>query len=181
MGFITFIKPFKKMAISSCFLVLVSATVLATVEKAEEPAATKEEDIYLATISTDYVQQSYELMITLNSRKLISAIKTRNTKKNKTKVYPVSVLDKPITLVKAVGVTLVSLSCNNFATHRGCDINIEYPSNLTLGKFKFFKAKLEKIEGKWVLTKDGKPFSKMNLVARKLMGLLIGIKRIDVH
>ena len=120
-------------------------------------------------------------MIALNDRKLISAIKTRNNKKNKIKTYSVSVLDKPITLVKAVGVTLVSLSCKNFATNRGCDIEIEYPSNITLGAFKKFHAKLQRVDGKWALTKDGKPFTKMFLVARKLMGLLIGIKRIDVQ
>lgn len=138
-------------------------------------------DIYLATISTDYIKKSYDLMISLNDRKLISAIKTRNNKKNKIKTYPVSVLNKPITLVKAVGVTLVSLACNNFGTNRGCDIKIEYPSNITLGRFKFFHAKLEKNNGQWRLTKDGKPFSKMYLVAKKLMGLLIGIKRIEVR
>ena len=150
--------------------------------EAETPKpAPKAEDIYLATISTDYVKKSYDLMIALNDRKLITAIKTKNNKKNKIKTYPVSVLDKPITLVKAVGVTLVSLSCNNFATNRGCDISIEYPSNLTLGSFKFFHAKLEMVAGKWRLTKDGKPFTQMFLVARKLMGLLIGIKRIDVR
>lgn len=145
------------------------------------PALSKSEDVFLATISTDYVKRSYDLMIALNDRKLIEAIKTRNNKKNKIKTYPVSVLDKPITLVKAVGVTLVSLTCNNFATNRGCDISIEYPSNLTLGKFKYFHAKLEKKDGKWTLTKNGKPFTKMFLVARKLMGLLIGIKRIEVQ
>lgn len=160
-------------------LLFISLFFYAHAEEAKK--APENEDIYLATISTDYVKKSYDLMISLNPRKLISAIKTRNNKKNKVKVYPVSVLDKPITLVKAVGVTIVSLSCTNFATNRGCDISIEYPSNITLGRFKFFHAKLEKVNGKWHLTRDGKPFTKMHLVARKLMGLLIGIKRIDVQ
>lgn len=139
-----------------------------------------QEDIFLATISTDYIKKSYDLILTLNERKLIAAIKTKDSKKNKVKTYPVSVLNKPITLVKAVGVTLVNLSCLNFATNRGCDIIIEYPSNITVGKFKKFTAKLEKHEGTWKLTKSGNPFSQMNLISRKIVGLLIGIKRIDI-
>ncbi|CAM9866727.1 unnamed protein product [Chrysoparadoxa australica] len=137
------------------------------------------EDIYLATITTDYINKSYDLMITLNDRFLIEAIKTKNNQKNRIKNYPVSVLGKPITLVKAVGVTLVSLSCTNFATSRGCDITIEYPANIAVGSFKNFHAKLEKVDGKWQLSHQGKKFTKLHLVARKALGLLIGIKRIE--
>ncbi len=142
---------------------------------------TNSQDIFLATISTDYVKKSYDLIITVNDRKLISAIKTKNNKKQKIKTYLVNVLNKPITLVKAVGITLVNLSCLKFATNRGCDIVIEYPENITVGKFKKFTAKLEKHKGVWKLTKNGKPFSKMVLISRKLLGLLIGIKRIEIQ
>lgn len=137
-------------------------------------------DVFLSKISTDYVSKTYDLMVVINDKKLIGGIKTKNNKKNKVKNYPVSVLDKPITLVKAVGVSLVSLKCENFATSRGCDIIIEYPSNITVGSFKKFKAKLEKQNAKWVLTKNGKAFTKMHLISRKVLGLLIGIKRIEV-
>ncbi|MCR9205102.1 MAG: hypothetical protein NXH75_11020 [Halobacteriovoraceae bacterium] len=135
----------------------------------------------MAKITTDYVSKSYDLMITLNDRQLIEAIKTKNNKKNRIKNYPVSVLNRPITLVKAVGVTLVSLSCTKFATSRGCDITIEYPSNLAIGSFKNFHAKLEKVEGKWQLSHQGKKFSQLHLVARKALGILIGIKRIEAR
>jgi len=139
-------------------------------------AETPSDSIYLATISTDYVDKTYDLLIDLNERTLISGIRTRNNKKNKVKSYPVSVLNKPITLVKAAGITLVSLSCKNFATSRGCDIEIEYPSNLTIGSFKIFYAKLEKREDQWKLTHKGVPFSKLHLISRKFLRLLIGIK-----
>jgi hypothetical protein len=160
-------------------ILMVNFTNLYANETLTKKGETK--DIHLARISTDYVKKSYDLMVTINDRGLISAIKTRNNNKNKVKVYPIGVLDKPITLVKAVGVTLVSLTCNNFATNKGCDISIEYPSNLTVGRFKYFNAKLEKVSSKWQLTHNGKPFQEMFLVARKIMGLLIGIKRIDVR
>lgn len=156
---------------------IISSEILFASELFAERGTTK--DIHLATIATDYIQKSYDLMVTINDRGLITAIKTRNNKKNKIKTYPISVLDKPITLVKAVGVTLVGLTCTNFKTNQGCDIAIEYPSNITLGRFKNFQAKLEKTGGRWRLTRDGKPFDHMFLVARKLMGLLIGIKRIE--
>lgn len=156
---------------------IVSSEILFASELFADRGTTK--DIHLATISTDYVKKSYDLMVTIDDRGLITAIKTRNNKKNKIKTYPISVLDKPITLVKAVGVTLVGLTCTNFATNKGCDITIEYPSNITFGRFKNFHAKLEKTGGRWRLTRDGKPFDNMFLVARKLMGLLIGIKRIE--
>lgn len=137
------------------------------------------EDIFLARISTDYVKKSYDLSLRLNSQKLIIAILTKNNQKNKEKVYPVKVLDKPIILVKAVGIKLISLKCENFATSRGCDITIEYPYNLTYGKFKTFKAKLLKKDGKWQLTdQNNKRFNKLFLQAKKVLGVLIGIKKI---
>ncbi len=140
----------------------------------EEPA----KPIFLARISSDYIKKTYDLLIDLNQSKLISGIKTRNNKKNKIKNYPVNVLNKPITLVKAAGITLVSLSCKNFGTNRGCDIEIEYPSNLTIGQFKIFKAKLEQIDSQWKLTHRGIPFTKLHLESKKFLGLLIGIKKI---
>lgn len=139
-----------------------------------------ETDIHLATISTDYVSKTYDLILTLNHRKLISAIKTKSSNKQHPKTYPVSVLSEPITLVKAVGVTIVSLRCLNFATSKGCDIQIEYPSNITVGSFKIFQAKLEFRDQKWQLTHNGAPFTKMHLISRKVLGLLIGVKRIQV-
>lgn len=157
-------------------LLLFSSPLLQANEETKTPKVS--EPIYLATISTDYVKKTYDLLLDLNERKLISGIKTRNNKKNKIKSYPVSVLGKPITLVKAAGITLVGLSCKNFATSRGCDIEIEYPSNLTIGQFKVFHAKLEKRESQWVLTHQNKAFSKLHLKSRKFLGLLIGIKKV---
>jgi len=120
-------------------------------------------------------------MIHLNDRKLIESIKTRNNEKNKLKVYPVKVLNNPITLVKALGVTLVSLKCTDFATNRGCNIDIEYPSNIAIGSFKIFKAKLSKVGGKWQLSHNNKKFTQLHLIARKAFGILIGIKRIEAR
>ena len=136
-------------------------------------------DIFLTKITTDYVKKTYSLYVEVNEANEITAIKTINDQKKKTKIYKTNVLDKEITLVKAVGVTLVSLKCNNFNPQKGCDIVIEYPYNLTYGKFKSFNAKLMRIENDWNLVADNRVFRKMHLVAKKLLGLLIGIKKIE--
>jgi hypothetical protein len=156
-----------------------SVTSYSSTAKAITNKVDQTEEIFLAKISTDYVKKSYDLSLRLNSQKLITAILTKNNKKNKTKVYGVSVLNKPIILVKAVGIELISLKCDNFATSRGCDITIEYPYNLTYGKFKKFNAKLLKVDGKWRLTdQNNKQFNELFLQAKKVLGVLIGIKRI---
>lgn len=158
-------------------LVVITSPHLQAVAQVKEQSQV--DRVFLARISTDYVKKTYDLFIDLNNHKLISAITTRNNKKNKIKTYPVSVLKKPITLVKAVGITLISLSCTNFTTSKGCDITIEYPYNLTYGKFKKFKAKLKKKDREWVLVDEkDNVFNQLFLKAKKALGLLVGIKRI---
>jgi len=160
------------------FILLLFSILITNCLSASQPKE-EFERVFLARISTDYINKTYDLFIDLNGHKLISAIATRNNKKNKIKKYPVSVLGKPITLVKAIGITLVSLSCTHFSTSKGCDITIEYPYNITYGHFKKFKAKLKKVNSKWVLTDiHGKIFNHLSLKAKKALGLLIGIKKI---
>jgi hypothetical protein len=165
---------------------LVTATLCSAVHANEVSAPTplkdkKPEfrDIFLANINTDHIKKSYDLSIRLNQQRLITAILTKNVKKNKLKIYPVNVLGKPIVLVKAVGIELVTLACTNFATSRGCDITIEYPYNVATGNFKKFHAKLVYQNHLWQLQEtNGKRFTRLHLKAKKILGVLIGIKRI---
>ena len=136
-------------------------------------------DVVLANITSDYVSKTYQLSLRVNEQELITAILTKSSKKNKLKVYPINVLNKPITLVKALSVELVTLKCINFNTSRGCDIIIDYPRNITLGIFRSFHAKLLKYNGKWQLQdQTGNRFTKLHLQSKTLLGILVGIKRI---
>lgn len=138
-----------------------------------------EKIVFLAKISTDLTSKTYDLNVITNEQNQIQAIQTKNNKKNKIKTYKTDVLSRPIVLVKTMGIELVSLQCKGFNHENGCEIEIEYPYNLTYGKFKNFHAKLEKKDGAWVLTKDGNIFKKMHLKAKKLIGILVGVKRIE--
>ena len=150
-----------------------------TLQGQEKKNTSKSIDIFLTKIATDYTSKTYDLIIELNPQKLISAIKTKNNKKNKIKKYPVKVLNAPITLVKAVGISLVSLTCSNFATSRGCDIIIEYPYNIAIGKYKKFHAKLLKVDNIWQLQdSNGNRFNHLFLKAKRALGILVGIKYI---
>ncbi|MCP4913399.1 MAG: hypothetical protein GY909_09775 [Oligoflexia bacterium] len=135
-------------------------------------------DIFLAKISTDIMPKTYDLLVTVDEKKEVVAIKTRNNKKNKIKVYKTNVLDKPITLVKTLGITLISLKCSNFNKSTGCNIEIEYPYNVTYGKFRKFNCKLIKDDGEWKLSHGKKSFSHLHLKANKVVGLLVGIKKL---
>ena len=146
------------------------------------PPAPKNEEIFIARITGNFSDKTYDIFLELNPRKLISAMKTRNNKKKKTKRYGLDILSKPIPLAKAAGVVLVSLKCLRFNTAKGCDIEIEYPSNIALGRFKTFKTKLKRKEGKWgFYDEKGNAFTRMHLVSKKVLGILVGIKRIEIR
>lgn len=136
-------------------------------------------EIFLSKISTDFIKKSYQLKLVTDSKNAIQSIKTVSNK-NKVKNYPVSLLGKPISLVKTAGITLVSLECKNFHPVIGCDIEIEYPSNIAIASFDKFKARLLRVRGKWKLITNNKIFSDMKLVARKVAGILVGVKKIDL-
>jgi hypothetical protein len=138
------------------------------------------EDIVVATISSDYIKKTYTLMVSVNEQNEIESIKVRNNKKNKIKIYKTDVLHRPIILVKAAGIKIVTLKCNHFRKNTGCGIVIEYPSNIASGSFKKFTSTLEKRGEKWVLSDGGNLYSRMHLKSKKFLGLLIGIKRIEL-
>ena len=138
------------------------------------------QDIFLARISGDYNQRTYDLILEVNHKGFIKAIKTRSNKKNKIKRYSLEVFNKPIPLVKTAGIMLVSLKCLNFSISKGCDIHIEYPSNLSVGKFKHFKSKLTQVKGKWRLYSDNKVFTKMHIISKTFLGLPIGVRQIKL-
>ena len=134
---------------------------------------------FIALISTDYAKKTYSLFIETNAKNEITSIKTRNNLKNKIKTYPADILHKEITLVKAVGISLVTLRCHDFNPLSGCPITIEYPSNVAFGHFKKFQAEIKKGDaGSWGLYAGGQ-FTELRLMAKKALGLLIGIKRIE--
>lgn len=142
--------------------------------------APKLKEILLTTISTDYTDRTYDLILTFDDKQLVNAIKTKSNK-GKVKIYPLNVLDREVVLVKAVGVALVTLVCKNFKQEKGCPIEIEYPSNVTYGKFLRFQAELVQAKDTWQLESRGRPFTSMHLVAKKLFGLLIGVDRIELR
>ena len=132
-------------------------------------------DIFILRISNDYQpDKTYDLILDVQSNGHIKRMKTRNNKKNKVKHHPPKVLDKPLTLLKAVGVKLITLECKGFKPDKGCDIIIEYPSNLVLGKFKKFHAKIKMNKGQWGMYSDkDQKFRRMHLVSKKALGLII--------
>lgn len=138
------------------------------------------QDIFLATITTDYTERTYDLMLSLDEKSNVSAIKTKSNR-GKIKNYPLAVLNREVVLVKAVGVSLVTLLCQNFSQEMGCPIEIEYPSNITYGKFLRFQAQLKNVDGAWQLQSRDRAFSRMHLVAKKVFGLLIGVDRIELR
>tara|TARA_R110000868_G_scaffold180754_1_gene421406 strand:- start:4885 stop:5553 length:669 start_codon:yes stop_codon:yes gene_type:complete len=137
-------------------------------------------EVPLALITTDYSDKTYQLVIALDQNSQVSAIKTINNK-GKEKTYPLSVLGQEIVLAKAVGVSLVTLHCHNFKQSSGCPLEIEYPSNVTYGKFLRFKADLVKNASGWQLQSSGRKFTSMHLVAKKFFGLLIGVERLELR
>lgn len=153
----------------------VSAEEVAQSESTPAPT-----EVMLAKISTDYTDRTYDLILTLDQQQNVSGIRTKSNK-GKIKNYPLNVLDREVVLVKAVGVALVTLLCKDFKQETGCPIEIEYPSNVTYGKFLRFQAQLAFTEGKWQLESRERPFTIMHLVAKKLFGLLIGVERIELR
>ena len=137
-------------------------------------------DVHLSLISSNYVDKTYSLLVGVDKKNEIQYIKTINNKKNKVKIYPNKVLKNNVPLVKAAGIELVTLRCSNFNPNLGCPITIKYPTNIIVMAFKSFKAVIRKEKGKWGLFIGPKRFTKMHLVARKTLGLLLGVKRIEV-
>ncbi|MBH48869.1 MAG: hypothetical protein CME71_11940 [Halobacteriovorax sp.] len=140
----------------------------------------KTSEVSLALITTDYSSKTYELVLSRDDQDQVKAIKTINNK-GKEKIYPLSVLNREIVLAKAVGVSLVTLRCHNFSQETGCPLEIEYPSNVTYGKFLRFKANLVKRESGWQLESGNRKFTSMHLVAKKFFGLLIGVERLELR
>ena len=137
-------------------------------------------EVFLSLISSDYTKKTYGLLIETDAKGSITGIRTKNNLKKTSKFYQNDVLHKDIVLAKALGVSLVVLKCRNFRPQTGCAMTIEYPSNLTLGKFKTFEAELKKSDdGSWGLFAGGRRFTQLRLIARKALGLLVGIKRIE--
>ena len=137
-------------------------------------------DIFMVRISNDYTpSKTYDLILDVRPDGQIKGIKTRNNKKNKVKYYPPTVLDKSMTLLKAAGITLITLKCKGFNPTKGCDMVIEYPSNIILGKFKKFHAQIKMKKGQWgMYSNNNQKFTRMHLVSKTTLGLITGIKKI---
>ena len=149
------------------------------------PAFAKSEElknIYLAKIASDYAKSKYyELSINVNDKNEIVSIQSTRKPNIKKKIYGASILEKEMTLVKTVGIKLVTMKCHKFTATRGCDIEISYPRNITLAKFRSFFAQLRKIGGKWGLySAHGDKFNRLNLISNKVLGLLVGIREIQM-
>lgn len=138
--------------------------------------------IRLAVITSDYTDKKYDLEIEVDQKNVLQKIKTRNVAKNKVKEYGIDLLSKNIVLVKAIGMDLITLKCVEFNPATGCDLEIKYPSNLAVANFSEYQAKLVRTEKSWELrSQNNIKFTEMRLIARKVAGLLVGIKRIEIY
>ena len=78
----------------------------------------------------------------------------------------------------------VLLSCDNCDRTRGGDILIKYlrsginPNRL---RYRDFEVELRRVDDNWLLFQKDKVVKKVKLVSRKLMGQLVGIKKIIVN
>lgn len=158
------------------------ATVQQQASEPDQESVSKGEarEIKLATITTDYTDRAYDLLLSIDENNLVTGIKTKSNK-GRIKNYPLAVLDREVVLVKAIGVALVTLTCKDFNQKTGCPIQIEYPSNLTYGKFLRFEAHLRPQQDSWQLESRGRAFTAMHLIAKKMFGLLIGVERIELR
>ncbi len=141
----------------------------------------KNKQIFLALISNDYKPKSYNLAIVTNRKNQIIAIKTHNNQKNKTKTYGVDLFKGKIPLTKASSISLIKLQCINFDPNKGCQIQIEYPHNITYGSFHYFNAYLKKEKGQWGLYSKNRRFTHIRLIAKKWFGLPVGIQRVELQ
>jgi hypothetical protein len=141
---------------------------------------TKIRDIHLSMISSNYVDKTYSLIVGVDDKNTIQYVKTINNKKQKSKIYHNNLLKKNLPLVKAAGIELVTLRCEKFDPNKGCPISIRYPTNVLVMAFKSFKAEIKKVNGEWGLYIGSQKFTKMKLIAKKVFGLLIGVRRIEV-
>lgn len=141
-----------------------------------------QQNIVLSTITSDFKKDYfYELSINVDKSGKIQSIQSTKKPHNTHKVYPTELLNKEITLVKSIGISLVTLKCIGFTPTHGCDIEISYPYNISYGNFDSFAAQLRKVGGKWGLySSKGEAFNNMQLVSKKMLGLLVGIKRINL-
>ena len=87
----------------------------------------RQKEVFITLLKTDYVKKSYKLFVKVNAENEIQAIKVFNTLKKKSKIYSKQVLREKITLVKALGISLVTLFCRDFSPKEGCELEIEYP------------------------------------------------------
>ena len=138
--------------------------------------------VFLSQITSDLSNRYYKLSLVVDEKNLIKAIQSFSSRKNRTKTYASNVLGDKVTLVKSMGIDLVTLRCIDFRPDKGCKIEIEYPYNITYGNFDKFYAYLVQKNGQWVLTNDrGQVFTKMFLKAKKFLGMLVGIKKIFIQ
>ena len=138
-------------------------------------------EVFLMTISNDYKSRTYSLFIVVNRKNQIISMKTRNNHKKKTKTYGVDLLKTKIPLAKTAGITLVELQCLNFKADEGCQIQIEYPYNITYGSFNYFKATLKKYKSQWGFYSENRYFTRMHLIVKKILGIPVGIKEIKLE
>jgi hypothetical protein len=155
------------------------ALILSLLTTSAQPQAPLQK-VFLASIKTDALKKTYKLFVELDSEGDIKNIRTEN-EKGKVKIYEAELLNSKIVLVKTIGIELVTLHCNNFNKKTGCALSIEYPSNLATGRFGTFHADLKREKNLWSLNSNGKSFTNLNLIARKALGLLVGIKRIETN
>ena len=135
----------------------------------------------LAILSNDYRKGTRDLMVVTDAKHQIVSIQIRNNRKKRTKTYPASKLNEKIPLAKTAGVTLVELQCLNFDPQKGCLVQIEYPYNITYASFRRFRAELKLKNGQWGFYQGERRFVGIHMIAKKWLGILVGIKEIQLR
>lgn len=136
---------------------------------------------FLSLISSDQGERTYDLSLEADASGEIVSIRTKNNQKNRVKTHGRDILNEEIGLVKTAGTKIITLRCHDFDPKTGCAITIKYPSNIALGTYRDFHAEIKNEGGEWGLHSGGRRFKEMRLIGKTFLGLIIGIKRVELR
>ena len=147
-----------------------------------EPAADSRKTHHLAVFSTNQSKRTWSLALVTDENDEIVALRTLSSRKNRVRRYDRSILDEEINLTRKLGVRLATLRCHDLDPSAGCPITIKYPGNIALGRFRRFRGEIRKRDGEWgCFSEDGTRFAEAKLIVKKILGIPVGIKRIELR
>lgn len=138
----------------------------------------------LSTISVSGESYIMKLELNLDKKKDITSFKLLELVKGKTindKTYQTSGAKSGIVLMEQSGRKVVKLQSDNFSSHNGGDVVLDYLYNGINGKRRKLHMDLSRDGDVWALYINGKKTTKMHFVKNKkaIVGV-VGVKRIEV-